>query len=130
MEEYKREDFDELFDCIFSTAKSIRDGHINLDHVDKLKKEYAYLIKIGYQMVLDGKGIPNVIWKTELLYYMNQHHLSKFEILELQLLDGLLTMLQSGLWKDILPFIYPFASGFILRNYAGWVDELIASQEG
>lgn len=120
-----------MFDCVFSIGKSIYDkvSSANLEQVDKLNKEYAYLIKIGYQMVLDGKIIPNVIWKTELLYYMNQHNLSKFEILELQLLDSLLTMLQNGLWNQILSFIYPFASAYILLKYSGWIQQLTDSME-
>lgn len=91
--------YDEILDCIFGIGQIINEkgpSEVNLENLN-IKKEYAGLVKSGLTHLLNGSQVKNILWSSEIIYYIkNQPNITLQEIQEILLMEELIVLFQNG----------------------------------
>ncbi len=127
------ESFDEILDCIFGIAQTINEkgpSYADIEHIN-LNKKYAHLVKSGFTHLLNGTQIKNIIWSSEIIYYIKNHSdITQHEIQEILLMEEILVLFQNGPVSQLPEILQRYGSFDLLMKYSGWLERLGKTENG
>lgn len=125
------DNYDEILDCIFGIGKIINEkgpSEVNLENLN-IKKEYEGLVKSGLTHLLNGSQVKNILWGSEIIYYIkNQPNITLHEIQEILLMEELIVLFQNGPVEQLPEMLQRYGSHDLVMKYHEWLDRLLKSQ--
>lgn len=125
------DNYDEILDCIFGIGQIINEkgpSEVNLENLN-IKKEYAGLVKSGLTHLLNGSQVKNILWSSEIIYYIkNQPNITLQEIQEILLMEELIVLFQNGPVEQLQEMLQRYGSYDLVMKYREWLDRLLESQ--
>lgn len=125
------DNYDEILDCIFGIGQIINEkgpSEVNLENLN-IKKEYAGLVKSGLTHLLNGSQVKNILWSSEIIYYIkNQPNITLQEIQEILLMEELIVLFQNGPVEQLQEMLQRYGSYDLVMKYHEWLDRLLKSQ--
>ncbi len=125
------DNYDEILDCIFGIGQIINEkgpSEVNLENLN-IKKEYASLVKSGLTHLLNGSQVKNILWSSEIIYYIkNQPNITLQEIQEILLMEELIVLFQNGPVEQLQEMLQRYGSYDLVMKYREWLDRLLESQ--
>ncbi len=125
------DNYDEILDCIFGIGQIINEkgpSEVNLENLN-IKKEYVGLVKSGLTHLLNGSQVKNILWSSEIIYYIkNQPNITLQEIQEILLMEELIVLFQNGPVEQLQEMLQRYGSYDLVMKYREWLDRLLESQ--
>ena len=125
------DNYDEILDCIFGIGQIINEkgpSEVNLENLN-IKKEYVGLVKSGLTHLLNGSQVKNILWSSEIIYYIkNQPNITLHEIQEILLMEELIVLFQNGPVEQLQEMLQRYGSYDLVMKYREWLDRLLESQ--
>lgn len=125
------DNYDEILDCIFGIGQIINEkgpSEVNLENLN-IKKEYVGLVKSGLTHLLNGSQVKNILWSSEIIYYIkNQPNITLQEIQEILLMEELIVLFQNGPVEQLQEMLQRYGSYDLVMKYHEWLDRLLKSQ--
>ncbi|MCI9020379.1 MAG: hypothetical protein HFH32_06530 [Eubacterium sp.] len=101
---------------------------MNLENLN-IKKEYVGLVKSGLTHLLNGSQVKNILWSSEIIYYIkNQPNITLQEIQEILLMEELIVLFQNGPVEQLQEMLQRYGSYDLVMKYREWLDRLLESQ--
>lgn len=126
------ENYDEILDCIFALGQMINEkgpSSVNIENIS-LNKEYAFLVKNGFSYLLRGIQIENILWRSEIIYYILNHpNITQHEILEILLMEQIIILFQNGPVDQLSEILYRYGSYNLISKYGEWLVRFIKSKK-
>ena len=123
--------YDEILDCIFGLGQIINEqgpSAVNIEDID-INKEYVSLVKSGFTHLLNGTQIKNILWSSEIIYYIINHSdITQHEIQEILLMEEILVLFQNGPVEQLSEILYRCGSYDLIRKYSEWLGDFIKSK--
>ena len=123
--------YDEILDCIFGIGQIINEkgpSEVTLENLN-IKKEYVGLVKSGLTHLLNGSQVKNILWSSEIIYYIkNQPNITLQEIQEILLMEELIVLFQNGPVEQLQEMLQRYGSYDLVMKYREWLDRLLESQ--
>ena len=126
------DNFDEILDCIFGFGQMINErgpSSANIQNIN-LNREYAFLVKSGFTHLLNGTQLKNIIWSSEIIYYIIHHpNITQHEIQEILLMEELIVLFQNGPVEQLSEILHRCGSYDIIMKYSEWLEHFIQSKK-
>ena len=123
--------YDEILDCIFGLGQIINEqgpSSVNIEDIN-INKEYVSLVKSGFTHLLNGTQIKNILWSSEIIYYIINHSdITQHEIQEILLMEEILVLFQNGPVEQLSEILYRCGSYDLKRKYSEWLGDFIKSK--
>ncbi len=123
--------YDEILDCIFGLGQIINEqgpSAVNIEDIN-INKEYVSLVKSGFTHLLNGTQIKNILWSSEIIYYIINHSdITQHEIQEILLMEEILVLFQNGPVEQLSEILYRCGSYDLIRKYSEWLGDFIKSK--
>ena len=123
--------YDEILDCIFGLGQIINEqgpSAVNIEDIN-INKEYVSLVKSGFTHLLKGTQIKNLLWSSEIIYYIINHSdITQHEIQEILLMEEILVLFQNGPVEQLSEILYRCGSYDLIRKYSEWLGDFIKSK--
>lgn len=125
------DNYDEILDCIFGLGQIINEqgpSSVNIEDIN-INKEYASLVKSGFTHLLNGTQIKNILWSSEIIYYIINHsNITQHEIQEILLMEEILVLFQNGPVEQLSEILHRCGSYDLIMKYSEWLEEFIKSK--
>ncbi len=125
------DNYDEILDCIFGLGQIINEqgpSSVNIEDIN-INKEYVSLVKSGFTHLLNGTQIKNILWSSEIIYYIINHSdITQHEIQEILLMEEILVLFQNGPVEQLSEILYRCGSYDLIRKYSEWLGDFIKSK--
>ena len=100
----------------------------NIEDIN-INKEYVSLVKSGFTHLLNGTQIKNILWSSEIIYYIINHSdITQHEIQEILLMEEILVLFQNGPVEQLSEILYRCGSYDLIRKYSEWLGDFIKSK--
>lgn len=123
--------YDEILDCIFSFGQIINErgpASVNIEDIN-INKEYAFLVKSGFTHLLNGTQIKNIVWSSEIIYYIINHsNITQHEIQEILLMEEIIILFQNGPIEQLSEILHRYGSYDLIIKYSKWLEQFIKSK--
>lgn len=123
--------YDEILDCIFGLGQIINEqgpSSVNIEDIN-INKEYISLVKSGFTHLLNGTQIKNILWSSEIIYYIINHsNITQHEIQEILLMEEILVLFQNGPVEQLSEILYRCGSYELIMKYSDWLESFIKSK--
>lgn len=123
--------YDELLDCIFHFGQAVNEtGPFSVTVEDiNIDKEYVPLIKSGFTHLLNGTQVKNIVWRSEIIYYiMNHPNITQHEIQEILLMEEIIVLFQNGSIEKLPEILQRYGSYDLVTKYSKWLESFIQSK--
>ena len=101
---------------------------VNIEDIN-INKEYVSLVKSGFTHLLNGTQIKNILWSSEIIYYIINHSdITQHEIQEILLMEEILVLFQNGPVEQLSEILYRCGSYDLIRKYSEWLGDFIKSK--
>lgn len=125
------DNYDEILDCIFGFGKIINErgpSSINIENIN-INKEYASLVKSGFSHLLNGTQLKNILWSSEIIYYIINHsNITQHEIQEILLMEEIIVLFQNGPVEQLSEILHRYGSYDLIMKYSEWLECFIKSK--
>lgn len=125
------DNYDEILDGIFGFAQMINEegpSSVNVEDID-MSKEYVCLVKSGFSHLLNGTQIKNIVWSSEIIYYIINHsNITQHEIQEILLMEEVIMLFQNGPVEQLSEILHRYGSYNLIMKYSDWLERFIKSK--
>lgn len=125
------DNYDEILDCIFGFGQIINErgpSSINIENIN-INKEYASLVKSGFSHLLNGTQLKNILWSSEIIYYIINHsNITQHEIQEILLMEEIIVLFQNGPVEQLSEILHRYGSYDLIMKYSEWLECFIKSK--
>lgn len=125
------DNYDEILDCIFGFGQIINESgpsSANIEDIN-INKEYVSLIKSGFTHLLNGTQVKNILWSSEIIYYIINHsNITQHEIQEILLMEEVIVLFQNGPVEQLAEILYRYGSYDLIMKYSDWLENFIKSK--